>query len=426
MTDADLLGDEITELYAYISAATRQFLVLIREFDEHECWAAQGFLSCAHWLNFNCGLGMNAAREHLRVAKALELLPKVDAEFEEGKLSYSKVRAITRAASPENEDLLLMTAKHGTANQLERLVSQYRRAKKFEDRDFAFDQYRAREAEWRYDEDGCVVIKAKLPPDMGEVVLKALDKSIDVADVGGSAGSVGGGSAGDSVAARRADALADIAETYLSNSDASGSTADRYQIVVHVGGGADSVGGGFAGDTHIQNGPHVSAETSERIACDCSKVEIEECAHGEPLSIGRRSRTIPPTIYRALRARDGGCRFPGCTNHRYVDGHHIVHWRNGGDTALGNLVLLCRHHHRLVHEGGFDCRKPKDGEIYFLDRRKQRLPDNPTPRETTLAESLAWMYREYEKYDVSAETSKAGPYAGERMDYDHALMVMLQ
>ncbi len=88
---------------------------MIREFDDHECWAEQGFRSCAHWLNFNCGLGMNSAREHLRVAKALELLPKVDAAFEEGKLSYSKVRAITRAASPKNEDLLLMTAQHGTA-----------------------------------------------------------------------------------------------------------------------------------------------------------------------------------------------------------------------------------------------------------------------------------------------------------------------
>ena len=144
------------------------------------------------------------------------------------------------------------------------------------------------------------------------------------------------------------------------------------------------------------------------------------------MSIGRRSRVIPPAIHRALHARDGGCRFPGCTNHRYVDGHHIVHWQNGGETALGNLVLLCRHHHRLVHEGGFDCRKSKDGEIYFLDRQKQRLPNNPTPREKTLAESLAWMYREFERYDVSAETSKAGPYAGERMDYDHAVLVMMQ
>ena len=405
MTDADRLGDRITELYAYISAATRQFLVLIRDFDEDECWAEQGFLSCAHWLNFHCGLGLNASREHLRVAKALELLPKVDAAFEEGKLSYSKVRAITRAASPENEDLLLMTAQHGTANQLERLVAQYRRARKFEDQDCAFDQYQARGVDWRYDEDGCVVIRAKLPPDMGEVLLNALDKAIDVAEV-----------QAEGVAARRADALANIAETYLSNSDCSGSTADRYQVVVHT----------FHGSDAIENGSDVSAETSNRIACDCARVEIEECEHGEPLSIGRKTRVIPPAIHRALRTRDGGCRFPGCTNHRFVDGHHIIHWRNGGETSLDNLVLLCRHHHRLVHEGGFDCRRTEDGEIYFLDRRLQRIPDAPTPREATLAESLAWMYRKFERHDVSAETCVAKRVSGERMDYDHALMVMMQ
>ncbi len=404
-SDADRLGEQITELYAYISAATRHFLVLIREFDEDECWAEQGFLSCAHWLNFHCGLGINAAREHLRVAKALEFLPKVDREFEEGKLSYSKVRAITRAASPENEDLLLMTAQHGTANQLERLVARYRRARAFEYKDFAFDQYQSREVNWRYDEDGSVVIRAKLPPDMGEVVLKALDKAIDVSEV-----------KDDGVAARRADALADIAETYLSNSDCSGSTADRYQVIVHVSQRTPA----------IENGPDVSAETLERIACDCARVEVEECEHGEPLSVGRKTRVIPPAIYRALRARDGGCRFPGCTNQRFVDGHHIVHWRNGGETALGNLVLLCRHHHRLVHEGGFDCRKTEDSEIYFVDRQHRRLPDTPTPKDTTLAESLAWMYRQFEHYDVSAETCVAEQHSGERMDYDHALMVMMQ
>ena len=415
MSDADQLGDQITELYAYISAATRQFLTLVRKFDEDECWAAEGFLSCAHWLNFKCGLGLNAAREHLRVARALVELPKVDAAFEEGKLSYSKVRAITRAASPENEDLLLMTATHGTANQLERLVAQYRRAKKFEEADFAFDQYRRREVSWYYDDDGSVVLKARMPADMGEVVLKALDKSIDVADVDGAPG-------GEPVAARRADALAEVAETYLSNSDCSGATADRYQVVVHV----HSKGTQSAETPFIENGPDVSPETSERIACDCSKVEVEECEHGEPLSIGRRSRVIPAAIQRALQARDGGCRFPGCTNHRFVDGHHIIHWSKGGETSLDNLVLLCRHHHRLVHEGGFDCRRSEDGEIYFVDRRNQRLPEIPRLHDTTFAESAAWMYQSFEKHDVSPETCVTKHIAGQDLDYEHAVWLMFQ
>jgi len=149
------------------------------------------------------------------------------------------------------------------------------------------------------------------------------------------------------IAARRADALTEIAETYMTNIESSGSTADRYQVVVHVA--ADQVSLGRT--SSIENGPGVTAVTSRRIACDSSVVCIKEDENGEPLSIGRRSRSIPPPMRRALRARDNGCRFPGCTDTRFVDGHHIQHWADGGETSLDNLILLCRRHHHLVHEG---------------------------------------------------------------------------
>ena len=192
-------------------------------------------------------------------------------------------------------------------------------------------------------------------------------------------------------------------------------TADRYQVVVHTQAGHAA---------QLENGPHVSTETSERIACDCCVTEIEEDRYGEVLNIGRRSRTIPPAMRRALKARDGGCRFPGCTNHKFVDGHHIKHWSKGGETSLDNLVLLCRHHHHLVHEGGFDCRKGAGKEIYFVDRREQRLREfQETPR-VSIEDSLAWLYREFEKADVSAETSRAQWYAGEQMDMEYAVWVL--
>jgi len=413
-SDSEKLGDEITELCGYIYAATHHLLELIREFDQMRYWEDLGFQSCAHWLNFKCGFGMNSARERLRVAHALGGLPKISEKFSAGAISYSKVRAITRVANEGNEEYLLMIATHGTAHHVERLVAQYRRAKKLEDAQFAMKLREQREVTYYYDHDGCLVIKARIPAEQGELIVKALEMAIDEQDVTAETSEEH-----EPIAARRADALCEVAETYMNNSENSGSTADRYQVVVHVG--VRPVGARLAGD-----GPHVSAETSRRIACDCSKTTITEDENGEPLSIGRRSRTIPPPMRRALQARDGGCRFPGCTNHKFVDGHHIIHWADGGETSLDNLVLLCRHHHRLVHEGGFDCKRSKDGEIYFLDQKRRCLEPFPTPKEATLEESLAWMYREFDDKDVTAVTPAAKWYAGEEMDWEHAVSLMFQ
>jgi len=405
-SDGEKLGDQITELSGYIYAATHHLLELIREFDEQMYWAELGFQSCAHWLNFKCGFGMNSARERIRVAHALARLPKIDAAFSTGALSYSKVRAITRIADDTNEDYLLMVATHGTAHHVERLVSQYRRAKKLQDAEFANDLHEKREVTYYYDHDGCLVMKARIPADQGELIVKALEMAMEDGDVE------------EPIATRRADALTQVAETYMNNSENTGSTADRYQVVVHVSAETS------AGNPYLEQGPHVSAETSRRVACDCSTTTIKEDETGEPLSIGRRSRTIPPPMRRALKARDGGCRFPGCTNHKFVDGHHIKHWADGGETSLENLVVLCRFHHHLVHEGGFKCKRSKDGEIWFEDRRKRRLGDVPRMSSAALEESLAWMYRKFDNKGVTAETPAAKWYAGEEMDWNHAVSLM--
>ncbi len=365
------------------------------------------------WLNFHCGLGPSAAREHLRVAHALVGLPKIAAAFEEGRLSYSKVRAMTRVAHAGNEDFLMMVAKHGNASHVERLVSQYRRVEKLQRPDMADEIFRERSVTYYYDDDGSFVLKAKMPADKGELIVKALERAIDDQFVKG----------GDEdtepvpIASRRADALADVAETYLNHPDNAGSTADRYQVIVHVNADNQST-------ARLENGPHVSAETSKRLQCDCCTTTIEEDELGEPLNIGRRSRTIPPAMRRALKARDGGCRFPGCTSHKFCDGHHVRHWSDGGETSLDNLVLLCRFHHHLVHEGGFDCRKGDGGEVYFVDQRDERLREFQSAPRIPIEESLAWMYRTFEKADVSAETCKAQWGAGETMDLDYAVWVM--
>jgi hypothetical protein len=419
-TEAEQLGAEITELCSYIYAAESRLLALIREFDEKEYWAQQGLCSCAHWLNLKCGIGMNAAREKVRVAHALAKLPKIDKEFAGGALSYSKVRAITRIADESNEDYLLMIAKHGTAHHVEKLVSKYRVAKRLQDAEFANEQYNNREVTHYYDHDGCLVIKARLPAEQGALIVKAIEMAMDAefaersSDVSEDVTAVTPEDNDEPVpiAARRADALAQVAETYLNNSESSGSTADRYQVVVHV----------TAETSNLEDGPHVTAETSRRIACDCAVVAIKENENGEPLSIGRRSRSIPPPMRRALRARDKGCRFPGCTNTRFVDGHHIKHWADGGETSLDNLVLLCRHHHHLVHEGGFACEKSPDGELKFKDQRDETLAPSPMmPGVAANDDVQQWMDREFFEANIDSETCTAKWYAGERMDWDLAV-----
>jgi hypothetical protein len=417
VSDAEQLGAEITELCSYIYAAESRLLTLIRKFDEKEYWAQQGLCSCAHWLNFKCGIGMNAAREKVRVAHALAKLPKISERFAAGALSFSKVRALTRIADEVNEESLLMIAKHGTAHHVENLVSKYRTAKRLQDAEFANEQYSNREVTHYYDHDGRLVIKARLPAEQGALIVKALEMAMDESFAERSSDVTAVTSSEDSdepvpIAARRADALANIAETYMNNNESSGSTADRYQVVIHVEGESSS----------IEDGPNITAVTSRRIACDSSLVAISEDENGEPLSIGRRSRSIPPPMRRALRARDKGCRFPGCTNTRFVDGHHIKHWADGGETSLENLVLLCRHHHHLVHEGGFACEKSADGELRFRDQRDEMLAPSPMMPGVAANEDVRqWMDREFFEANIDSETCTAKWYAGERMDWDLAV-----
>ena len=424
-SSAEQLGAEITELCSYLYAAEARLLTLIREFDQKEYWADLGLCSCAHWLNFKCGIGMNAAREKVRVAHALAELPKISEGFAKGKLSYSKVRAMTRIANETNEEYLMMIAHHGTAHHVEKLVSKYRTAKRLQDAELANEQYQHREVTHYYDHDGCLVIKARLPAEQGALIVKALEMAMDrdFADSDVPAGT----SDPEPIAARRADALAEIAETYLNNSESSGSTADRYQVIVHVGAGLarDGVGAARGRDAYIEDGPHVTAVTSRRIACDSSIIAIKEDENGEPLSIGRRSRSIPPPMRRALRSRDGGCRFPGCTNTRFVDGHHIKHWADGGETSLDNLVLLCRHHHHLVHEGGFACEKSADGEITFKDQRAQPLESSTVLPGLPAGDDVQrWMDREFFEANIDSKTCVAHWQAGNRMDWEMAVSAL--
>ncbi len=428
---AESLGAEITRLCSYLYAAEYRLLKLIREFDEREYWASHGFSSCAHWLNVKCGLGMNAARERIRIARALPDLPKISAATECGRLSYSKVRAMTRVADASNEDFLMRVAEHGSAYHVETLVAKYRRARRLMDAQHANTVHAQRELKYYYNDDSCLIIRARLPAERGALVLKALQRAMELgvsAETSTPATAREPASPPELAAARRADALADVAETYLVSETNSGTTADRYQVVVHVSEETREVqtGSQFSAETpEIENGPPIAMETSRRISCDSAIVFLEESADGEPHSIGRKARSVPVPIRRALKSRDHGCRFPGCTRSRFVDAHHIRHWANGGETSLDNLVLLCRRHHRLVHEGGFRCDRTNTGEFIFRSPQDVMLDDRHALPGVPDSDAIErWLDQEFFEAGINSESCVARWYAGDTMDWNYAVSLM--
>jgi len=324
------LEEELAGLAAHIYAGTCRWLELVAEVDRRNKLVG---CTCAQWLAWRCGLTPRTAREHVRIARSLGGLAAIPAAFAHGQISFAKVRALTRVANSANEENLLELALELTAAQLERALRAYRRVTTEE----AAAVQEAAYLDSYWDEDGSLVVRGRLAPEDGAVLLQALEAGHAALRPRGSAEPRPTG----------ADALAAVAELALSGREQSG--GDRHQVVVHV----DEVALADAeGGCELADGPALAAETARRLACDASAVELKERG-GEPLSVGRKTRSIPPALRRALRLRDPGCRFPGCENHRFVDAHHIEHWALGGETSMNNLVLLCRTHHRLVHEGGY-------------------------------------------------------------------------
>jgi hypothetical protein len=217
------------------------------------------------------------------------------------------------------------------------------------------------------------------------------------------------------IASRRADALARIAEGWLTGNTA-GSSGDRFVVNVHTDLEMLTADGTGA-EAELEEAGTVSAETARRLACDAAVVQWLEDHDGAPLSVGRKTRTVPPAIRRALARRDGGCRFPGCTcSTRFVDAHHIRHWADGGETHMENLTLVCRHHHRLLHEGGFGLERTSDGALRFTDPNGNTIPEVPAARPSGDAFELM-SGNEENGIRITPQTPIPG-WLGEKMDED--------
>jgi len=439
-SDLERLGDEIAELAGHIDAATYRLLVLIREFDQREGWGV-GFKTCAHWLNWRIGIAMGPAREKVRVARALEHLPLLSERMRSGELSYSKARALTRVATPGNEQELVDFAHAGTASHVERLVRAWRRVDRMEEESQERERHRTRSLSMFPDEDGMYVLRARLDPEVGALLMRAIEAASDA--LYRRSGKFASPQCpedpeltGDQM---RADAIGLLAERALQGGglECDGESigrADRYQVVVHVDAEALNESS-EEGDSMLEGVRRVPAGTSRRIACDTSRLVMTHGPDGSVLDVGRKARTVPPAIRKALDHRDGGCRFPGC-GLRFCDAHHIKHWADGGETRLDNLVLLCRRHHRAVHEEGFRVeiatdtdgrgrgRRGGGGSFRFYWPDGRLFPDVP-PAPKLPHDPLAALEAEHTNLGVSVSPETAlPPWNGDPFDVGYAIYAL--
>ncbi|MDP9067337.1 MAG: HNH endonuclease [Actinomycetota bacterium] len=347
--DRGELIDGVGQLHGLECAARRQLLRFVAEVDRREIWKSDGARSTADWVSLRLDMDPRTSGELVEVAIALESLPHIAAAFETGALSWDKVRCLGPVARPEEDQLLANKARSMTLSQVRALARRRKHlsdieAKSEHDRRFV-------RLSWGF-ERRYATLEGRLPAEQAATLEKALDRARDRIPF----------TNGDEIIgfeARSADALAEIAAGAL----AADADADRATLLVNVDAELLTTGRGGAS---LENGAPISPAVAERMSCDCRIQNISRDVDGRIVGIGEVSRSLPPWLRRELQRRDEGCRFPGCGRPRFLDGHHIQHWTKGGKTELPNLISLCRHHHKLLHEGGWSLRGDPAGEVTFV------------------------------------------------------------
>jgi 5-methylcytosine-specific restriction endonuclease McrA len=397
------LEARICELAGHLTAATCQFLLLVADFDARGGWADWQMPSCAAWLSWKCQIAPGTAREQVRVARALAGFPLLSAEFAAGRMSYAKVRALTRIATPDTEAGLAQMAVPMTASQLERFARAHRRVSRAQG-----EQARAaRKLSWNLVDDAAYQVRAHFPAEDWAVVLQALRAARDDLEHphDGHGHGDGAGFHGHAAPPARmetardlADALVQVCAAYLGDKAAHAGNPDTYQVIIHAGaeaitGAAEDTAepaGGVSAETpalppshpacparcHIEDGPAISPATLRLIACNATITTMVHGAGATVLAAGRRTRKPSAALRRAVRERDGyRCRYPGCQSRR-TDAHHITYWSNGGHTTLTNLISLCKRHHALVHDKNITITTGSSG-FTFSTREGIPLPASP-------------------------------------------------
>jgi hypothetical protein len=346
-----VIDEDLAEVQQAAEALELERLRLLAEADRRGAYVREGYLSTSSWFAQRHRVAFSQACGDLRMARALREMPGTAEAASAGDISLSAARMLVaaREADPEefrsSEPLLVEAARRHEIRDLRRVIAHWRLAiESRRARDDGDDELRQRRRlHVSPTMFGMVRIDGDLDPETGETVLTAL----------GSAMRTEVRSAGPddhrTSPQRRADALGEICRQWLDSSDRPEAGGERPHVTVTVG--ANALAGTCRSPELEHTGP-IGVDTARRWACDAIISRVVLNARSEPIDVGRRTPTVPAPMRRALVMRDGGCRFPGCDRPpAWSDAHHVVHWASGGPTALSNLVLLCRRHHRMVHAG---------------------------------------------------------------------------
>lgn len=386
------IEDDFAELHSAMQSLEAERLRRLAEIDRRRLFERDGHLSTASWLTSRFQMAWGIAKSDVQMARSLLQMETVRHAVEAGTVSLSALRVLAeaRAAEPtafdEAEPFLAEAASCHSVSDLRRIVARWRSVVEREraSGDIHDDLLlRRRRLHASVTLEGMVRLDGDLDPESGESLLTALRAVLD-ADVR-SGDAADAGSDDRTPAQKRADALGEICRGWLSRSDRPAVAGERPHLNVTVPldalhdleGVGTRAGAGVGEFDHT--GP-IGLATLRRLACDATVSRLVLGSRSEPLDVGRRTPVVPTSIRRALVARDRTCRFPGCDRpHSWCDAHHVRHWADGGETSVGNLVLLCRRHHRLTHSrfsveasDGRPVFRRSDGSV--LESRAERAP----------------------------------------------------
>ena len=372
----EALESELAKQQAHMNAAMARWLGLLAEYDRG---AKRGGETFEGWVAWRFGVCYWEAAELVRVARALAQLPVIRAAFERGELTYTKVRALTRVATPACEERLLPLACALTAPQLTRALRVYERVSAAR----AGRQHELEYVSYYWDDDGSLVLHARLASEDGTLLITALDAARTRIRrrrrhnrQATAKAKAPASPSFEPPRSEKVEALLELAHQTL-HPQGDKRPAGRPQLVVHVD--ATALTDDTQGRCELEDGPAISPETARRLGCDATTITVTR-KHGAAPSVGRQRRTVPPTLRRALEARDNhSCQWPGCANRHYLHAHHRRHWARGGETSVDNLILLCTHHHRLLHEGGYTIESHRQHGIQFRTPHGAAVTTAPRP-----------------------------------------------
>jgi Domain of unknown function (DUF222)/HNH endonuclease len=348
------LEEDFAELQRASELIDAERLRRLAEIDRRGAFARDGHLSAASWLASTFKVAWGTARREVRMARALEDMPVTRRALEDGDLSMSAARVLVDARDADHkafrtsEATLVEAARIHSMQDVRRVAAYWRQAAERQAALGGEEKLRERRrlhASVTF--MGMVRVDGDLDPETGENLLTALRAVLDAEARSGDQPD------GRTPAQRRADALGEVCRQWLDLGERPTVAGERPHVTVTVD--PESLRDGNGATSEMDHVGPVNPETTHRIACDASIRRVVMAGRSEPLDVGRRTPVISPGVRRAVIARDRYCRFPGCDRpHTWCDAHHVVHWADGGPTALANLVLLCRRHHRMVHQrGGF-------------------------------------------------------------------------